>query len=442
YSFTVDDAGLDEAYAAHRGAYLKIFARLGLDVVPVQATAGAMGGSQSEEFLHPSPVGEDTFVESAGGYRANVEAVTTVAPEAIDYTDAPAAEVKDTPDSTTIATLVAVSNDLLPRADRPWDATDTLKCVVLTAVVDGGERRQFVVGVPGDRDVDLKRLEASVGELLQVTGEPTVEPATDEDLRKHAALVKGYIGPTDFSDGSARAFFGEESLSGLPFFVDPRIVAGTTWITGANSAQQHVFGLVAERDFTWDGTVEATEVRDGDPAPDGSGPLQTRRGMEMGHIFQLGRKYAEALDLKVLDENGKQVVVTMGSYGIGVTRAVAALAEAHHDEQGLSWPSAVAPADVHIVATGKGEEILAAAEQLSTELEERGLEVLLDDRKKVSAGVKFSDAELIGVPLTVVVGRGLADGEVELKIRATGERRSVAVDEAAGLIDDQVRSTR
>lgn len=442
YSFTVDEAGLDEAYAAHRSAYLKIFARLGLEVVPVQATAGAMGGSQSEEFLHPSPVGEDTFVESAGGFRANVEAVTTVVPEPLDYTNAPAAEVKDTPDSTTIATLVDVSNQLLPREDRAWEAADTLKCVVLTAVVDGGERRQFVVGVPGDRDVDLKRLEASVAELLQVNGEPTLEPATEEDLRKHPGLVKGYIGPTDFSSGTARAFFGEESQTGLPFFVDPRIVAGTAWITGANSAQQHVFGLVAERDFTWDGVVEATEVRDGDPAPDGSGPLQTRRGMEMGHIFQLGRKYAEALDLKVLDENGKQVVVTMGSYGIGVTRAVAALAEAHHDEHGLAWPIAVAPAEVHIVATGKGDEILAAAEKLSSELESRGLEVLLDDRKKVSAGVKFSDSELLGVPLTVVVGRGLADGEVELKVRATGERRNVDVADAAEIIDDQLRSLR
>jgi prolyl-tRNA synthetase len=426
YSFTVDDAGLDQAYADHRAAYLRIFARLGLEVVPVKAQAGAMGGSRSEEFLHPSSIGEDTFVESDGGFRANVEAVTTVPPAEIDATGLPAAEVKDTPDSTTIAALVDVSNQLVPRADRPWEAADTLKCVVLTAVLDGNERRQFIVALPGDRDVDLKRLEAGVGALLEVAGEPGIEQATEEDLARHPSLVKGYIGPNNDS--------------GLPFFVDPRIVAGTSWVTGANAPQRHVFGLVAGRDFTWDGTVEATEVRDGDQAPDGSGPLHTRRGIEMGHIFQLGRKYAEALDLKVLNENGKQVVVTMGSYGIGVTRAVAALAESHHDEKGLAWPRAVAPADVHVVATGKGEEIFAAAEELVAGLEAQGLTVLYDDRKKVSAGVKFSDVELIGIPTSVVVGRGLAEGVVEVKDRATGEARTVDVAGAAETVAGIVRA--
>uniref|UniRef100_UPI0028BD9067 His/Gly/Thr/Pro-type tRNA ligase C-terminal domain-containing protein n=1 Tax=Citricoccus sp. TaxID=1978372 RepID=UPI0028BD9067 len=394
-----------------------------------QADAGAMGGSRSEEFLHPSPIGEDTFVESDGGFRANVEAVTTVAPAPLDETalaGLPPAQVRDTPDSTTIATLVDVSNQLMPREGHAWEAADTLKCVVLTAVLDGNERRQFIVAVPGDRDVDLKRLEAGIGELLEVAGEPGVEQATEADLARHPSLVKGYIGP------------GNES--GLPFFVDPRIVTGTAWITGANALQQHVFGLVAGRDFQWDGVIEATEVRDGDPAPDGSGPLHTRRGIEMGHIFQLGRKYAEALDLKVLDQNGKQVVVTMGSYGIGVTRAVAALAESHHDEKGLAWPRAVAPADVHVVATGKGEEIFAAAEQLVGDLEAQGLSVLYDDRKKVSAGVKFSDVELVGIPTSVVVGRGLADGVVEVKDRATGEAQDVEVSGAAAVIAGLVRS--
>lgn len=429
YSFTVDEAGLDQAYADHRGAYLRIFDRLGLDVVPVQAQAGAMGGSRSEEFLHPSPIGEDTFVESDAGFRANVEAVTTVPPAPLDeaaLAGLPPAQVRDTPDSTTIATLVDVSNQLMPREGRAWEAADTLKCVVLTAVLDGNERRQFIVAVPGDRDVDLKRLEAGIGELLEVAGEPGVEQATEADLARHPSLVKGYIGPNN--------------ESGLPFFVDPRIVTGTAWITGANALQQHVFGLVAGRDFQWDGVIEATEVRDGDPAPDGSGPLHTRRGIEMGHIFQLGRKYAEALDLKVLDQNGKQVVVTMGSYGIGVTRAVAALAESHHDEKGLAWPRAIAPADVHVVATGKGEEIFAAAEQLVVDLEAQGLTVLYDDRKKVSAGVKFSDVELIGIPTSVVVGRGLADGVVEVKDRATGEAQSVEVSGAAAVIAGLVRS--
>lgn len=439
YSFTVDDAGLDEAYEKHREAYVRIFDRLGLDVVAVEAMAGAMGGSRSEEFLHPSAAGEDTFVESPGGYRANVEAVTTVVPEPIDYTDAPAPEVKDTPVSTTIAALVDVANELAPKDEGQWEARDTLKCVVLTAVLDGDERQVFVVAVPGDRDVDIKRLEASIGEALDVTGEPSIEPATDDDIANHPDLVAGYIGPTLLTDGHATQMLGTESKTGIPFFVDPRIVAGSTWVTGANQDQKHVFGLVAERDFTWDGVLEATVIQEGDPAPDGSGPLSTRRGMEMGHIFQLGRKYAEALDLKVLDENGKQVVVTMGSYGIGVSRAVAALAEAHHDDQGLIWPINVAPAHVHIVATGKDDEIFDTAEDFANKLEAAGIEVLLDDRRKVHAGEKFADAELIGVPLHLIVGRGLAKGTLELKNRYTDSREDIAVDEALDHVIEMVR---
>ena len=440
YSFTVNDEGLNEAYDKHRAAYIKIFERLGLNVVAVEATAGAMGGSRSEEFLHPSDAGEDTFVESPGGYRANVEAVTTIAPEPTDYTDAPAPEVKDTPVSTTIAALVDVANELAPKASRSWEAADTLKCVVLTAVLDGEQRQVFVVAVPGDRDVDIKRLEASIAEALDVNGEPSIEPATNEDIAKHAQLVPGYIGPTLLQDGQAVQMLGTNSETGIPFFVDPRIVAGSSWVTGANEDQKHVFGLVAERDFNWDGVLEATVVRDGDPAPDGSGPLVTRRGMEMGHIFQLGRKYAEALDLKVLDENGKQVVVTMGSYGIGISRAVAALAEAHHDEKGLIWPINVAPAHVHIVATGKDDEIFATAQEFANKLEAAGIEVLYDDRRKAHAGEKFADAELIGVPLHLIIGRGLAKGTLELKDRLAGTREDIPVDEAFDHVVDLVRS--
>lgn len=440
YSFTIDEAGLNEAYDKHREAYVRIFERLGLDVVAVQAMAGAMGGSRSEEFLHPSPAGEDTFVESPGGYRANVEAVDTVVPEAIDYTDVPAAEVKDTPVSTTIAALVDVANELAPKIEGSWEAAETLKCVVLTAVLDGDERKVFVVAVPGDRDVDVKRLEASIADALGVAGEPEVEPATEDDIAKHTGLVPGYIGPTLLQEGQPIQVLGTKSQTGIPFFVDPRIVAGTSWVTGANVDQQHVFGLVAERDFTWDGVVEATAVRDGDPAPDGSGPLETRRGMEMGHIFQLGRKYAEALDLKVLDEHGKQVVVTMGSYGIGVSRAVAALAEAHHDDQGLIWPMNVAPAHVHIVATGKDDEIFDTADDFAQKLEAAGVEVLYDDRRKVSAGVKFSDAELIGVPLHLIVGRGLAKGTLELKDRHADTREDIPVETALEHVVERVRS--
>src|SRR3954467_654264 len=337
YSFDVDDAGLEASYQAHRAAYLRIFSRLGLEIVPVHATAGAMGGSKSEEFLHPTEIGEDSFVRSAAGYAANVEAVTTVAPEAIPFDGLPEAHVEDTPDTPTIETLVAVAQELFP--DAGHTAADTLKNVVVTLVHPDRTPEPLVVGIPGDREVDTKRLEAQVAPA-------EVEPFTDFD--KHPGLVKGYIGPE---------VLGKDSETGIRYLVDPRVVPGTRWITGANAAGRHVFDLVAGRDFTWDGVVEAAEVLPGDPAPDGSGPLELARGVEIGHIFQLGRKYADALDLRVLDENGKLVTVTMGSYGIGVSRAVAAIAESTHDELGLCWPREVAPADVHLVATGKDAEV-------------------------------------------------------------------------------------
>ncbi|MCW2133593.1 proline--tRNA ligase [Arthrobacter sp. VKM Ac-2550] len=431
YSFDIDDAGLEDSYQAHRGAYLRIFERLGLEVVPVKATAGAMGGSKSEEFLHPTEVGEDTFVRSAGGYSANVEAVTTVVPAEIDFTNAPEAEVKDTPDTPTIDTLVAAANELAPRPEGEWTAADTLKNVVLAVTLPTGERQVVVLGVPGDRAVDLKRVEANIGGFLPIGGEIGIEAANENDLKKHPGLVRGYIGPGESLNA---AVLGTEGKTGLLYLVDPRVVSGTSWITGANVDGKHVFGLVAGRDFTWDGVIESVDVRAGDEAPDGSGPLEAARGIEMGHIFQLGRKYAEALGLQVLDKNGKLATVTMGSYGVGVTRAVAALAESNHDDKGLIWPRNVAPADVHVVATGRGQEIFEAADKLSEDLAAAGLEVIYDDRPKVSPGVKFGDAELIGVPTILVVGRGLADGVVEVKDRATGEAQNVPLEDAVAQV--------
>lgn len=442
YSFDVDDAGLDASYAAHRGAYLRIFERLGLEVIPVAATAGAMGGSKSEEFLHPTEIGEDTFVRSAGGYAANVEAVTTVVPDDIDFSAAPPADVLDTPGTPTIDTLVEASNQLVPRSEADggaWTAADTLKNVVLAVTLPTGERQIVVIGLPGDRGVDLKRVEANIGRFLPVGGEIGLEAANEEDLKKNPLIVKGYLGPGLSLD---QPFLGLEGAAKLLYLVDPRVVSGTTWVTGANEAGKHVYGLVAGRDFGWDGVIECTEVRAGDEAPDGSGPLETARGIEMGHIFQLGRKYAEALELKVLDQNGKQVVVTMGSYGVGVTRAVAALAESNHDDKGLVWPRAVAPADVHVIAVGRGEEIFDTAEKLALELEAAGLEVIYDDRPKVSPGVKFGDAELVGVPTILAVGRGLVDGVVEIKDRRTGDAENVTVDKAVDYVVNAVRNSR
>lgn len=424
YSFDISDEGLDASYQAQRDAYERIFTRLGLEYVIVKADAGAMGGSKSEEFLHPTPVGEDTFVRSAGGYAANVEAFETVVPESIPFDGLPAPLVLDSPNTPTIATLVDLANAEYPRPDgRAWTAADTLKNVVLAVVAPDGTRDLVVIGLPGDRDVEMKRVEVAFA-----PGE--VEPATEADFAKHPGLVKGYIGPWS-EDG---AVLGEESATGIRFLVDPRVVDGTEWITGANVDQKHVFGLVAGRDFVADGTVEASNVLPGDPAPDGSGPVELARGMEIGHVFQLGRKYAEALGLKVLDENGKLATVTMGSYGIGVTRILAIIAEDNNDDKGLIWPPAVAPFDVHVVATGRDEAVFEAAEAIVAELEASGLDVLFDDRPKVSPGVKFGDAELIGVPKIVIAGRGVADGIVEVWDRATGERTQVAIGEVAAAL--------
>lgn len=418
YSFDVGDEGLDASYQAQRDAYERIFTRLGLEYVIVQADAGAMGGSKSEEFLHPTPVGEDTFVRSAGGYAANVEAFRTLVPEVIPFDGLPAPVVFDSPNTPTIATLVDLANAEVPRPDgRAWTAADTLKNVVLALTHVDGTREVVVVGLPGDRDVEMKRVEVAFAPA-------EVEPATEADFVKHPGLVKGYIGPWS-AEG---AVLGEESTTGIRYLVDPRIVDGTEWITGANLDEKHVFGLVAGRDFVADGTIEASNVRDGDPAPDGSGPVELARGMEIGHVFQLGRKYAEALGLKVLDENGKLATVTMGSYGIGVTRILAIIAELNNDDKGLIWPASVAPFDVHVLATGKDAAVFDAAEGVVAELEAAGLDVLYDDRPKLSPGVKFADAELIGVPKIVIAGRGVADGVVEVWDRATGERTPVPFD--------------
>lgn len=436
YSFNIDDAGLDEAYQAHRAAYIKIFERLGLEIVIVKAQSGAMGGSRSEEFLHPTPIGEDTFVRSAGGYAANVEAVTTVVPEPVDATNTPAAIVLETPQSPTIETLVDQSNSLHPKTDGAWTAADTLKNVVVAVILPDGERKLVAIGVPGDRAVDMDRVEVNVGALLGVGGEVEVEAATEEDFKKFPQLVKGYIGPGNSLDAK---LLGEDSATGIPFYLDPRVVPGSAWITGANEAGKHVYYLVAGRDFEADGVIEACEVREGDPAPDGSGELMTARGIEMGHIFALGTKYAESLGLKVLDQNGKLQTVTMGSYGVGVTRALAAVAEGNRDDRGLIWPRNLAPADVHVVMTGKGTEIVDGAEALVADLEAAGFEVIFDDRPKASPGVKFGDAELLGVPTIVVVGRGFAEGRVEVKDRRSGAAREVAVADAVAEILAEVQ---
>jgi len=399
YSFDIDDAGLEVSYQKHRDAYIKTFTRLGLNFNIVAAMAGAMGGSKSEEFLAPCPTGEDTYVLCEKcGYAANVEAmVTKVAPYA---GDAPAAmEIFDSPNTPTIDSLVDLLNE---KFGGGYSADQTLKNVMIMA-----DEKAISVLVPGDREVDLKRLGANL------SGVSELRLFEDGDFVKFPGLVKGYIGPQD-----AKRF-------GITIYADPRVTPGSHWVTGANQKDKHVRFVTNGRDFEVDAYLEAAEVRAGDLCPSCQAPVIIDRAIEIGHIFQLGRKYAQALDLTVLDQNGKSQVVTMGSYGIGVSRAVAAIAEQTHDEIGLNWPREIAPADVHLVATGKDELIFETAEKLALDLEAKGLRVMFDDRKDPSAGVKFKDAELIGIPFIVIVGKALAEGKVELRIRASGEKSEI-----------------
>ena len=412
YSFDLNEEGLEKSYEKHRQAYIKTFARLGLNFVSVSAMSGAMGGSKSEEFLAPSEYGEDTYIKcSSCNYAANVEAVLTKVPSDIDYTNIKQFHVEDTPNTPTIETLVEISNQRkdLKREDRQWQAADTLKNVVLMVTSPEGKNEPLVIGIPGDREVDIKRLEASLAPS-------TVRVFEDEDFPKYPDLVKGYIGPQ---------VLGLNSKSKIKYLTDPRIVKGTRWITGSNISGKHVYDLVFGRDFKSDGTIEAAEIKEGDICPECDKSVVIARGIEIGHIFQLGKKYAQALDLTVLDENGKSQTVTMGSYGIGVSRAVAAIIEQNHDEKGIVWPATVSPLDIHIVAAGKDEEIFIKALEISQMLEKENIDVLYDDRKQVSPGVKFNDAELLGMPLILVVGKKLSEGLVELRIRKSGEVKDI-----------------
>ncbi|MFN2523372.1 MAG: proline--tRNA ligase [Mycobacteriales bacterium] len=411
YSFDLDDEGLAQSYAQHRLAYLRIFERLGLDHRVVSAVSGAMGGSASEEFLAVTETGEDSFVScTACDYAANVEAVEVGAHPEQDPAAQPAMDVLDTPDTPTIDSLV----ELLQSKGFDVNAAGTLKNVVVQLRQPTGEMSVLVIGVPGDREVDLKRLEANVhpAEVLPFEG-----------FDKHPELVRGYIGP--------------QGLTGVRYVVDPLVVRGSSWVTGANEAGKHAVNVVMGRDFEPAGVLPAAEVRAGDACPRCGSALSMDRGLEIGHIFQLGRKFADAFGLDVLGKEGKPVRVTMGSYGIGISRAIGAIAEQSHDEKGLIWPRSVAPFDVHVVAMGKGNQ-LPEATRISSELEAAGLDVLLDDRG-TSPGVAFKDADLLGVPTILVVGKGLDAGEVELRDRRSGEARRVPLADAVTEVLAEVR---
>ncbi len=408
YSFDLTDEGLVESYMRHRAAYIKTFDRLRLKYNIVSAVSGAMGGSASEEFLAPCETGEDTYVLCEKcGYAANVEAMTTVVAPS-DASGIAALEVFDSPNTPTIDTLVELLN---AKFGGGYDGGMTLKNVMLMA-----DETPISVLVPGDREVDLKRLQANLAGVndIRVFEEP--------DFAKFPGLVKGYIGPQD------------AKKNGITVYADPRIAPGTSWVTGANAKDKHARNVVNGRDFEVDHYIEAAQIKQGDSCPKCATPVIIDRAIEIGHIFQLGRKYADALGLTVLDQNGKSQVVTMGSYGIGVSRAVAAIAEQSYDEIGLSWPVEVAPAKVHVVATGKEDAVFEAAEKISAELESRGISVMIDDRRGTSPGVKFKDAELIGIPVIVVVGKALEQGNVEVRVRKSGDKSEVAVASAVDSI--------
>ncbi len=410
YSFDMSDEGLEESYARHRKAYQNIFDRLGIEYAICRATSGAMGGSASEEFLAVSEVGEDTFVRAIDGdYAANVEAVVTPVPAEIDFTNLPEAKVYETPDSETIDTLVEWARaEGITIDGREVTADDTLKCMMVKITQPGEEPELAGVLIPGSRALAPKRLEAAL--------EPaTFELATDADFKENSFLVKGYVGPRGLN------------ANGVKVYADPRVVSGTSWITGADNKNHHVVGLVAGRDFQIDEVVEASEIHEGDPAPEGQGTLTLKRGIELGHIFQLGRKYTEAFDVQILDENGKRAVPTMGSYGIGISRMMAVLAEQRHDEKGLNWPLDVAPYQVHVAVANKDQDAIEAGNKLVEALDKAGVEVLFDDRPKVSPGVKFKDAELLGMPFCAILGRSFKDGIIELRIRG-GETLEVPAD--------------
>ncbi|GAA0632023.1 proline--tRNA ligase [Sporichthya brevicatena] len=407
WSFDIDSDGLQSAYNRHRALYMRLLERVGLDYRIVAAPAGA--GEHAEHFLAATETGEDVYVTcGACDYAAASAAVRAgeLPIEAIrSRGPAPAPEEVDTPDTPTIESL----------ADRLGVPTSaTLKNLLLTATAPDGTREVVAVGVPGDREVDLARVEAALAPAR-------VELFTDADFAEHPGLVRGYIGPQGLAGKAFR------------YLADPRIAPGTAWVTGANAPGRHVRNLVAGRDFAPERYVDLVHVRDDDPCPACGGRLRLHQGIAVARIARLGRR-AGPTGVVVLGRDGRNERVAVGSYALGVTRLIGAIVEQHHDEAGICWPPAAAPADVHLVAAGRAEGVAAAAERLAAEAGAAGLRVLIDDRAAVSAGVKFADAELLGLPVIVVVGRGLAAGLVEIRDRRAGTRSEVALPAAVAAV--------
>ncbi len=410
YSFDIDEAGLDASFDLHHDAYVRIFERLSLPAIPVEASSGAMGGSDSIEFMVPSPAGEDDVVRCvACGYAANIERATSQLEPVADPAEAAALERFATPGVVTIAALAAFEGGA--PADRQ------LKSLIMVA--DG----EMVAAVlRGDHQLNLQKLSDALGVAA-------IRPAEPEETEAALGAKPGSLGPVD--------------VSGVRVVVDRALEGRTNMVTGANADGFHLRGVSIERDVQVDLWADLREVSAGEACPNCGRPLEIVRCIEAGHIFKLGRKYTEAMGVTVLDEDGKTRVPIMGSYGIGIGRGVAAIAETFHDDNGLMWPVAVAPYEVVItVVNVKDEASTAAAQALYDELRAAHVDVLLDDRN-ARAGVKFADAELIGIPFRITIGpRTLGDGEVELTPRRTGDTTVVAIEAIAAEVTALVADAR
>ena len=401
YSLDIDDAGLDHAFDLHHKAYTRIFERLGLPAIAVEASSGAMGGSASVEFMVPSGAGEDDIVRCGGcGYAANVERAVAVVPP-VDDPPGGVLERFATPGIRTIAALAAAEADAPPHRQ--------IKTMVY--VLDG---QVTLVLLRGDHDL-------SVQKLLDNTGAMTARPAVADECVAALGASPGSLGAVGVTD--------------LPVLADGALAARSNLTTGANTDDFHLRGVDIGRDITVDEWLDVRQVRHGEPCTGCGGPLELLRCIETGHIFKLGRRYAEAFETTVMDAEGVARTLTMGSYGIGIGRAMAAVAETHHDEKGLCWPVSVAPYEAVVVPiSGRDEAVTGVAERIYGELRNAGVEVIIDDRD-ARPGVKFSDIELVGIPYRVTVGpRALAAGNVELTERATGETTHVPVESATGRV--------
>ncbi|MEM9204065.1 MAG: proline--tRNA ligase [Actinomycetota bacterium] len=409
YSMDLDQAGLDVAFDKHHAAYLKIFNRMGLPAVPVDASSGAMGGSGSTEFMVPSPAGEDDVVICNNcAYAANIERATSTLPEIADR-DIPDLERFPTPGVRTIKALEDI--------DGGAPAEHQIKTMVM--VLDG---HVTLALVRGDHQLNLQKLQDSTGAI-------DIRPATPDEAKDNLGAMPGSLGAV--------------GVEGLRIIADHSLQGRSGLTTGANEDDWHYTGVSIERDIAVDDWADLREVSAGEACPSCGVPLDITRCIEAGHIFKLGTKYSEAMGAAVLDPDGTQHPIVMGSYGIGVERAIATIVETHHDDNGMIWPTAVAPFEAVItVVSLKDEASVAGAEALYTDLKARGIDVLLDDRN-ARAGVKFADAELIGIPHRVTFGpKAFAEGDVEYTPRAIGETSRVAVGAIAEHVAAEITAAR